>query len=306
VSELLCDPDSLWWGIDQSFVEGGYRFSVSPAPIWLCALLDPRRGAMTQLTTNLSDPLLELLQRDEVTVDGVEVGPWFSVQQVHRYRQMLPHMPFYLHGGDLIERVGWVPGTIRKIAAYLECTGSPWVSMHLTTWLPGMVWLMLRWGWRMPLSCPARAKRRLIRQAVKLSHSLSVPVLLENVEPLPFAGYECEVSAERIVEMLEGTGCDFVLDTGHARISAAALGIDAYRYLDRLPLYRVVQVHISGPREREGRLVDAHEPLQAVDYDLLEYALTRTDPQVVTLEYIRQPEALREQLARLRVLLDAG
>jgi hypothetical protein len=92
---------------------------------------------------------------------------------------------------------------------------------------------------------------------------------------------------------------------GHAQVSAAVLGMVVRDYVNRLPLARVVQVHVSGPRLRAGRLVDAHEPLQARDYDLLDFVLARTDPQVVTLEYIREREPLREQLHRLHMILES-
>jgi uncharacterized protein (UPF0276 family) len=129
--------------------------------------------------------------------------------------------------------------------------------------------------------------------------------VVQRIEPLPFDGYDFEVQTERITQVLDKTGCGLVLDTGHARISAAALGVDVYDYVNDLPLNRVVQVHVSGPRVRDGRLVDAHEPLQDVDYALLDFVLARTHPRVVTLEYIRQREALREQLFNLRDVLDS-
>jgi uncharacterized protein (UPF0276 family) len=260
---------------------------------------------MTQLTTNLSDPLLELLGSGEVSIDGVEVGPWFSVRQIRDYRRALPEMPFYFHGGDLIERVGLIPGAVSRIAAYLESTGSPWASMHITMWLPGMVRLMLQRGWRMPLPKAERATRRFIRQVKRLGREIAVPVTLENMQPLPFEGYDFEVRTERIAEVVEETGCGLVLDTGHARVSAAALGMDVYDYVRDLPLPRVVQVHVSGPRMRGGHLVDAHEALQEVDYELLGFVLASTQPRVVTLEYIREREALREQLHSLRTILEA-
>jgi uncharacterized protein (UPF0276 family) len=258
-----------------------------------------------QLTADLSDPLLELVRDAEVPIDGVEVGPWFSVRQIRRYREALPGLPFCFHGGDLIERVGLIPGAVSRIAAYQRCTGSPWVSMHITMWLPGMVWLMLRHGWRMPLPNVERATRRYIRQVERLARSIQVPVILENTPPFPFAGYDFEVQPARIREVLEKTGCGLLLDLGHARVAAAAWGIEVRDYLGDLPLERAVQVHTSGPRMRDGRLVDAHEPLQEIDYALLDYVLARARPQVVTLEYIREREALREQLVRLREVLDA-
>ncbi len=258
-----------------------------------------------RLTTDLSDPLLELIRDNAAPIDAVEVGPWFSVQQIRDYRHRLPGLPFHFHGGDLIDRVGVIPGAVSRIAAYLRCTGSPWVSMHITLWLPGMVWLMLRRGWRMPRPNPERAAQRFIQQVRKLADCVQVPVLLENTEPLPFASYDFEAQPGRIAQVLEGAECGFLLDVGHARVSAAALSADVHDYVCALPLKRVVQVHVSGPRMRGGRLVDAHEPLQEADYALLDFVLERTQPQVVTLEYIREREALREQLGRLREIVGA-
>jgi len=78
-----------------------------------------------QLTTNLSEPLLELIHRNQAPIDAVEVGPWFSVPQIRDYRQMLPDLPFYFHGGDLIDRVGLILGAVSRIVAYQQCTDSP-------------------------------------------------------------------------------------------------------------------------------------------------------------------------------------
>jgi uncharacterized protein (UPF0276 family) len=81
---------------------------------------------------------------------------------------------------------------------------------------------------------------------------------------------------------------------------------DVHSYLADLRLERVVQIHVSGPRMRDGRLVDAHEPLEETGYALLDRVLARTQPQVVTPEYIREREALLRQLVRLRGMIRSG
>jgi hypothetical protein len=206
-----------------------------------------------ELTTNLSDPLLDLVDNGQAPIDGVEVGPWFSEQQTRDYRQRLPELPFYFHGGHLIAQVGWFPGTAAKIAAYVQSTGSPWASMHLSMWFPGMVSLMMGRGWRLPRPNVERATRRLVRQVKRLIHALEVPVILENMPSLPFDGYDFEADPGRITDVLDETGCSFLLDTGHASVAAAALGLEAEAYVSALPLDRVVQVHVSGPRMKGGR-----------------------------------------------------
>jgi uncharacterized protein len=261
---------------------------------------------MTQLTTDLSDPLLALLGHDPTLVDAVEVGPWFSVERIRQYRQFLPDLPFHLHGGDLLTEVGAVPGAVGRIAAYVAAAGSPWVSLHLCAWRRRQLGIMLRQGWRLPIPSAGRALRRVVEQVQRLQEALAVPLLLENVEPLPWPGYDWHAQPDTIREVVARTGCALLLDTGHARIAAAALGMTAQDYVRALPLVRVRQVHASGPRERAGRLVDAHEPLSEEDYTLLTFVLTRTQLNVLTLEYIREGEALRAQLVLLRAISRAG
>ncbi len=259
---------------------------------------------MTLLSADLSDPLLELFHRQPALVDGLEVGPWFSPDQVRAYRQALPDVPFTFHGMDLLVQVGFDPEAIPRIAAYVAASGSPWVSVHLGLWPLEALEHMRRSQVPLPLPDPERAAHRLVQQVKQLSQSLLVPILLENVSPLPFPGCEFEVQPELIQRLIAATGCALLLDLGHARISAAALGVDIHTYLSSLPLERVEQVHVSGPRLQDGRLYDAHEPLQPEDYALLEFILDRTHPRWVTLEYIRRPDALYDQLIHLRHLLE--
>lgn len=260
---------------------------------------------MIKLSTNLSDPLIELLHSNDAPIDAVEVGPWLSLRQIRVFRKRLPELPFYFHGGDLINQVGLFPGAISKILNYQRCTDTPWVSIHLTMWLPGMVWMMIRHGFRFPIPDPEKSAQRFIRNVERLASAIHVPILLENPNPLPFDGYDFEARTKRITDILDATDCGLLLDIGHARVSAAVLGMDVCDYLGSLPMERVMQVHVSGPRFRDGRLVDAHEPLLEADYALLDYVLQHAKPQVVTLEYIREKKALQEQLSRLRWRLDA-
>lgn len=258
---------------------------------------------MTALTADLSEPLIDLFLKEPKIVDGVEVGPWYRPEEVDWYRQSLPNVPFFFHGADLIHTAGILPGAISKIQAYMRASESPWISLHISTWLPRWLRGLLLSGWPTPKPEPILDAHRLVWQARHTARAVGKPVLLENVDPLPWPGYRYYAEPGWINQILERTGCGMLLDTGHARISAEEFGMDAVDYLCQLPLERVMQVHVSGPRVRKGRLFDAHEPLQEEDYGLLEFVLGKSNPQVVTLEYIREPEALREQILRLREML---
>lgn len=99
----------------------------------------------------------------------------------------------------------------------------------------------------------------------------------------PFPGYELESNPDTIRRILDADGCNFLLDIAHARVAADIHNTDIFSYLARLPLDRVIQLHISGPRVQDGRLSDAHEVLQVEDYKILEWVLTQTKPKVLTL-----------------------
>jgi uncharacterized protein (UPF0276 family) len=258
---------------------------------------------MILLSADLSTPLLELLHQQPALVDAIEIGPWFSLAQIQEYRQHLPDYPFYFHGAGLLSQVGPDPGAILQINAYLAATDSPWISMHLGLWPPDELESMRQSRVRPPLPNVQQASHRLAWQARTVAECVSAPLLLENVEPQPYPGCEFEIQPRLITQLIETTGCSLVLDLAHALVSASALGMEIGEYLSALPLARVEQVHLSGPRLQEGRLSDAHEPLRPEDYELLAFVLARSHPRLVTLEYTRQLAPLREQLARLKEML---
>lgn len=257
---------------------------------------------MIKLTTNLSDPLIELLRHNDAPIDAIEVGPWISPESIIDYRKNHPLFPFYFHGGELINRVFIVPGAMAMVNNYLKATESPWLSMHITFLLPGVRSIFVRRGWRIPSINPDRATRGFVQKVRRLSQTINVPVVLENPDPLP-CGENYEIQTGRITTILEETDCGLLLDIGHARLSAEVFGMKTDEYIEKLPLNRVIQVHVSGPRMRNGRLFDAHEPLEQTDYELLDFVLRRSKPRVLTLEFIRQRDALREQLYRLRSII---
>lgn len=257
---------------------------------------------VTLLTANPSDALTPLLRHNPRLVDGLEIGPWMRLAELRVLRRELPDMPVYFHGGNLLLKVGW-PGVTATAQAYVQASGSPWASMHLFIWPYWMAWLMYRYPIRLPRLNPERETRRLVWQIRRLQRALSVPVTLENIEFVPSRQFIHHVQPALIRRVLEETNCQLLLDLGHARVAAAELGLPERDYLRQLPLERVVQIHVSGPRIKNGRLFDAHDTLQPEDYALLEFALGYTRPAVLTLEYIRDSETLGEQLANLRRLI---
>ncbi|MFO7545691.1 MAG: DUF692 family protein [Trueperaceae bacterium] len=113
--------------------------------------------------------------------------------------------------------------------------------------------------------------------------------------------------------VIDATGCALVLDLSHARISAEALGVDPWRYLDAMPVAALRELHMTGVH-RIGDESKDHLPLLDDDWRFFEGALARiaagawAPPDVVAFEYggvgpvfdwRSEPEVLRDQVPRL-------
>jgi uncharacterized protein (UPF0276 family) len=257
---------------------------------------------MTQLSVNYSEGLLELIQDGLAPIQAIEFGPWLQPERIASLRHELPSLTFHFHHSNLIGRLQWDPKAIHRLHAYLSCTDCPWISAHIAL-LPSIITLLaLELKLYLPLPSPDAAALRFIDRAIWLQRHVALPLILENMPTFPTQRYAHEVDPCRIRQILDETGAGFLLDLAHARIAAGVFHWDVHEYLERLPLERTVEIHVSGLRQRKGVLYDAHEPMEEEDYRLLEWALERTRPEVVTLEYFRDKGKLEEQLGRLAAL----
>lgn len=244
-----------------------------------------------------------LLTEGNLTVDWLET-PGFLADSA---ASLFPSQPLLLHTSladvslshpAALQQGGMLAETRRL----LEVTRAPWFSAHLGFSASDVVFDVYNRP-RSELLERDILFATICRNTHALAQSLAVPVLLENLDYCPGGAYEHVCEPAFVGGVLEETGVGLLLDLAHARVSAAALRMPIERYLAALPLHRVRQIHVSGPRLRDGVLADAHEPLMEVDYSLLADVLVMLRPTAVTLEYSKNEDALREQLARLEVLL---
>jgi uncharacterized protein (UPF0276 family) len=254
---------------------------------------------MPAFTVTYSPALLELVRRDGLRCDGVEVGPYLSPGEVRCAARELPGWRIEMHASGL----GLVPFTRRRLVAYLKVTDSRWISCHVRL----LSALELRLGLRLrifvPLTNPTRRKQGMIDAVRRLKKWAPLPVILENM-PCSHARHRLECDPQVTSELLAACGCDLLLDLAHARVGAQRQGISPVEYLNQLPLHKVRQIHLSGPRLRAGYLYDAHDAMEEEDYALLDWALGHSDPEVVTLEYFRERETLRRQVERVKDILN--
>ena len=258
---------------------------------------------MPKLFVNYSPALAELAAAGETLFDGIEVGPWFSLEKIKGLKKEYEHWPFQFHSSGYLSGYAGFSKKLKKLKTYHECTHSRWVTLHIEL-LPYYIFAA---GWHLGVYLPPpnaeKRKKAFLRRLAEVKKNMDIPILLENMAALPGSKYAFAASPETISEMLQKSGCGLLLDLPHARVAAAYQGLEVKDYLQRLPLDKVKQIHVSGPELKNGILWDRHEIMQAEDYALLEWALKHSSPEILTLEYIREETALREQLSRLRQLI---
>jgi hypothetical protein len=119
-------------------------------------------------------------------------------------------------------------------------------------------------------------------------------VILENT-PMTIVGRDYMrpiVDPQAISYIIEKTGCRLLLDLSHAIISATTLEVEAFTYIQSLPVNRLAEVHITGLAIENGQLqlVD-HRAMRAEDWRVLEWALAQirsggwSEPNIIAFEY---------------------
>ena len=256
-----------------------------------------------QLAALYSQPLMALLAEGKALVDRIVVCPWHTEAQIRQARSRRPLLlhnmpaPFVLNQPDPFDKA-----IMAQAERLLDLVDPAWFSLNFGLGVKasqhdGQVTP------RSETQPRSRVYLNTCHNVARLKRWLAVPLLLENPAYQPNSAYEYACEPLFLTAVLDAVDCGFLLDVAHARVSAHNLGFDEERYFRSLPLFRVREVHATGSRLREGAMTGAHEPLQDEDWETLAFTLARTKPEVVTLEYTRDKDLLRDQLQRLRGML---
>ena len=169
---------------------------------------------------------------------------------------------------------------LERLAALIERLDPPWWSEHLAFTRAGGV----RIGHLMPLPRTPAAVAAVARNVAQVARAIRTPLLLENsAAQFTLPGGMDE--AEFIGAVVGATGCGLLLDLANLHADAVNHGGDARALLARLPLERVVQLHLAGGDLDRGVLVDSHASAVAPEvWRLAEEVLARAPVRAAILE----------------------
>ena len=200
------------------------------------------------------------------------------VEKARRQRPVYVHFPLYAG-----RRVGEVTD-LDAIGERLLKTGTPHVNTRLDPQIEARAGMMGR------LFDAIDQTLRDVRTLV--AHFDAERVVVENAPYYKDRAPDGAMAAEPalIRQVVEETGCGFLLNLAHARLAAQSMGMDACLYVSLLPVEAICALHVAGMPRWAGPL---HEPMPMSDedWDLFNWVVERIEagawglPRVIAFEY---------------------
>ena len=242
----------------------------------------------------------------------VEVAPENYVHRGGKWPALLERIaerhPVITHG--LTMSLGGVepfdPGYMEPVAEFCSRYGTWWHSDHLC--FAGHAGVRLHDLLPVPFT---RASAVRVAERVKAASALvGKPMVVENISQYLHMGEAEMDEAEFIGEVLRLADCGLLLDVNNIYVNSKNFGFDPMTFLERIPLDRVVQMHVAGHEawEEYDMLVDTHgATVEDPVVEMMQWVVARTGPVPVLLERdtnIPSLDDLLEEVGRLQTAYD--
>jgi uncharacterized protein (UPF0276 family) len=184
------------------------------------------------------------------------------------------HYPIVMHGVSL--SIGSTDPLnlvyLKQLAATARRFQPAWVSDHLCwTGVGGRNLHDL-----MPLPYTEEAVRHVAARIRQVQEILERTILIENVSS--YMEFTCSRLSEWefLSAVADEADCAILLDVNNVFVNAFNHGFDAVRYIDTVPVERVVQFHLAGHSDYGTYLLDTHDhPIRHEVWQLYEHAIYR-------------------------------
>ncbi len=217
---------------------------------------------------NYSPQAAELVRTGEIQIDFFKTPPWqWMVTAASQVRPVMVHFELRAGSGKIAQS-NWA-----EIETYLANTSTRYVNLHLNA-------KDKDFGHNFS-SLPADIRQQQVLDCLLADVSQAVQrfgaerVIVENV---PYRGPDvsrklAETALPQVISrVVEITGCGFLLDIPHARISANTLGLDPHAYIHQLPLAQLKEIHFTGLHTLEDGYLQDHLELIDSDWEWLAWA----------------------------------
>jgi uncharacterized protein (UPF0276 family) len=184
------------------------------------------------------------------------------------------HYPVVMHGVSL--SIGSTDPLnlvyLKQLAAAARRFEPAWISDHLCwTGVAGHSLHDL-----LPLAYTDEAVRHVAGRIRQVQEMLERTIVIENVSS--YIEFKCSHLSEWefVSTVADEADCAILLDINNIFVNAFNHGLDPVRYIDSVPVERVVQFHLAGHSDHGTYLLDTHDhPIRPEVWKLYEHAVSR-------------------------------
>ena len=259
-----------------------------------------------------------LIQESPDLFDYVEI-PFELLRHEAGVLERVAAKPVVLHCASLsiAGRVPPSPDVIDEVAQWIKTTRTPWLGEHFSfvtasradtggradEYAPGEPYNI---GYTVTPPFNDATVQRVAAVCAQYVEHFAVPMLVEN-SPVYFDVPGSAFSqTQAFCRLCETAPVGILLDLAHFYISARTAGFDPLEELERWPLDRVWEIHVSGVSEQDLGAWDDHASrAPEIEMELLRLATRRcSNLRAITLEYNWAshfpPQLLHDELSRVK------
>ncbi|PIR32052.1 MAG: DUF2063 domain-containing protein [Alphaproteobacteria bacterium CG11_big_fil_rev_8_21_14_0_20_44_7] len=136
----------------------------------------------------------------------------------------------------------------------------------------------------LPVPLTEEALNHIIPRIKQVQDFLGRNILLEN--PSSYLTYKADSIPEYefMARMAEAADCALLLDVNNIFVACFNHRLDPKKYIDAIPMERVVQIHLAGHLNKETHIVDTHDAAVIDEvWDLYKYALGKAGHDISTM-----------------------
>ncbi len=173
-----------------------------------------------------------------------------ELELLKRHFQLIPHgLGLSLGSAEGIDEI-----YLEKFAELVENVNPEWFSDHICFTKAGGINI----GHLSPVPFTNESLKVLIQNISKVKKRIKIPLILENITYM-YCYPEAEIEeAEFLNRLLNETDCGLLLDVTNLYINSVNHRYNWRKFLDSLPLERVVQLHFVGGHRHRDYLIDSH------------------------------------------------
>ena len=198
------------------------------------------------------------LHQDKIDFLEITADHYFDANQkkLDELEMLKQHFPLIPHGLNL--SLGSAEGInvsyLEKFAWLVEKLNPAWFSEHLCFTKSGGKEI----GHLAPVPYTSEAVKVFVKNISRVKRKINAPLILENISYLMRLPSSEMSEAEFIKRITEETDCGLLLDVTNLYINSKNFDFDWRKFLDELPMERVVQLHFVGSHKNKNLLIDAH------------------------------------------------